>query len=81
MRSKDKLTDKHLLHLYNDILQIVDDCFLLDIILHRYGAHMEDMVVNGLDRQPMDFISAKVLQLTFHENSTWMKTAIIKNKS
>ena len=41
---------------------------------------MEDMVVNGLDRQPMDFISAKVLQLTLHKNTTWIKTSIIQNK-
>ncbi|XP_023338666.1 uncharacterized protein LOC111709274 [Eurytemora carolleeae] len=31
-----------------------------------YGAHMEDMVVNGLDAQTMDFISAKIAELGFN---------------
>jgi len=31
-----------------------------------YGAHMEDMVVNGLDRQSVDFISAKIVELGFN---------------
>ena len=29
--------------------------------LHRYGAHMEDLVVNGLDVKPINYIAEKVV--------------------
>ena len=31
-----------------------------------YGAHMEDMVVNGLDRQPIQFIADTIAELGFN---------------
>jgi len=31
-----------------------------------YGAHMEDMVVNGLDRQPIANIAGKIAELGFN---------------
>ena len=31
-----------------------------------YGAHMEDMVVNGLDRQPLQFIADTIAELGFN---------------
>ena len=32
----------------------------------RYGAHMENLVVNGLDTQPMASIAAKISELGFN---------------
>ena len=31
-----------------------------------YGAHMEDMMVNGLDRQPIQFIADTIAELGFN---------------
>jgi len=51
-----------------------------------YGAHMEDMVVNGLDRQSVDFISAKIAELGFNcirlvfALDTFYKNPIIRSK-
>jgi len=51
-----------------------------------YGAHMEDMVVNGLDRQPLDFISAKIAELGFNcirlvfALDTYYKNPIIRSE-
>merc|ERR1711874_779137 len=36
------------------------------VCVNWYGAHMEDMVVNGLDRQPIQFIADKIAELGFN---------------
>ena len=36
------------------------------VVAGRYGAHMENLVVNGLDVQTMDFISTKIKELGFN---------------
>eukprot|EP00088_Acartia_fossae_P046304 TRINITY_DN4998_c0_g1_i2.p1 TRINITY_DN4998_c0_g1~~TRINITY_DN4998_c0_g1_i2.p1 ORF type:complete len:374 (-),score=39.35 TRINITY_DN4998_c0_g1_i2:51-1172(-) len=51
-----------------------------------YGAHMEDMVVNGLDRQNIDFISAKIAELGFNcirlpfALDTFYKNPVVKSE-
>ena len=57
-------------HIFNN-LHIFD---LLSFSSTRYGAHMEDLVVNGLDVKPINYIAEKVC---FSENvPSWRKDDI-----
>ena len=50
------------------------------VCVNWYGAHMEDMVVNGLDRQPIQFIADKIAELGFNcVRLPWALDTIFEN--
>merc|ERR1719495_725079 len=50
------------------------------VCVNWYGAHMEDMVVNGLDRQTVQFIANKIAELGFNcVRLPWALDTIFEN--